>query len=244
MPVESLKCPNCGAPAAANAACCDHCGARLATVGCPSCFGLMFIGQQFCPHCGARADRKDAAAPAKPQPCPRCQTILEAVVIGSSHVLECPHCEGIWTDTETLRQICADQEKQAAVLGLPTQLPSNEGLDIDQQIRYLRCPVCNTMMNRVNFSNISGVIVDVCRQHGTWFDRDHLHRIVEFIRAGGMDKARAREMEDMEEKRHRLAAASRPAAGQNIDLPPMFSGDMRHSAVFAVASLVRDLLDR
>src|SRR6202453_845041 len=182
MPAEPLNCPMCGAAAATEATRCEHCGARLATVACPSCFGMMFVGQQFCPHCGAKADRQDSPAPAPPEPCPRCKTMLEAVVIGGSNLRECPKCEGIWTDAETIRQICASREQQAAVLGMATHLPSNDGVELEKQIRYLPCPVCGELMNRVNFANFSSVIVDVCRQHGTWFDRGELRRIVEFIR--------------------------------------------------------------
>ena len=199
----------------------------------------MFLGQQFCPHCGAKADRKDPSAPAPTELCPRCKTNLDPVVIGASNVRECPKCEGIWTDADTLRQICADREKQAAVLGMPTQLPANEGLEIEKHIRYLPCPVCGDLMNRVNFANFSNVIVDVCRQHGTWFDRDELRRIVEFIRAGGLDKARAREMQDLEADR-RLARTQSMASGQG--LPPMFEDDIRHSAVSAVAQVLFHLL--
>ena len=239
MEAQTLNCPMCGAAAATDATHCEHCGARLATVACPSCFGMMFVGQQFCPHCGARADRKETADPAQPEPCPRCRANMEAVLIGNSKVRECPQCEGIWTDTETLRQICADQEKQAAVLGMPTQLPGNEGVEIEKQIRYLPCPVCRDMMNRINFANFSGVIVDVCRLHGTWFDRDELRRIVEFIRAGGMDKARQREIQNLEEDR-RLAALGHPVMEE--DVPPVFNGDFRHSGVSAVARVLFDLL--
>ena len=46
-------------------------------------------------------------------------------------------------------------------------------------------------MNRVNFARCSGVIVDICKQHGTWFDRDELSRIVEFIHGGGLNASRA-----------------------------------------------------
>jgi Zn-finger nucleic acid-binding protein len=229
----------CGAVAATDATCCEHCGARLATVACPSCFGMMFAGQQFCPHCGAKANRQDAAEPPQAEPCPRCRTIMEAVVIGGSNVRECPRCEGIWTDAETLRQICADLEKQAAVLGLPTQLPPNEGVEIEKQIRYLPCPVCGDMMNRVNFANFSGVIVDVCRQHGTWFDCDELRRIVEFIRAGGLDKARERQIQNLEEER-RLAKADRFLSRHGV--APEFEDDVRHGAVSAVAQVLLDLL--
>src|SRR5208282_4603355 len=229
----------CGAAATSDATLCEHCGARLATVACPSCFGMMFIGQQFCPHCGAKADRKDSATPGKPELCPRCNSNLEAVVIGTSNVRECPHCEGIWTDTETLRQICADQEKQSAVLGMPTHLPSNEGVEIEKQVRYLPCPVCGDLMNRVNFANFSNVIVDVCREHGTWFDRDELRHIVEFIRAGGLDKARERSKLDFEEEQ-RLAKADCFLSG--VGGSKGLQVDIRHSGIAAAAQVLFDLL--
>jgi Zn-finger nucleic acid-binding protein len=239
MPAETLNCPMCGAAAASESTRCEHCGARLATVACPSCFGMMFLGQKFCPHCGAKADRRDPSAEAPTELCPRCKTNLEAVVVGASNVRECPKCEGIWTDTETLRQICADREKQAAVLGMPTHLPSNEGVELEKQIRYLPCPVCGDLMNRINFANFSNVIVDVCREHGTWFDRDELRRIVEFIRAGGMDQARAREIQNLEADR-RLARADQFLAGHGA--APVFDDTMRHTGVAAVADLLLGLL--
>jgi Zn-finger nucleic acid-binding protein len=231
----------CGAAAATDATRCEHCGARLATVACPSCFGMMFVGQKFCPHCGAKADRQDAAAPAAIELCPRCHTKLEAITLGTVHVRECPGCEGIWTDTETLRQICADQEKQSAVLGLPTQIPGNEGIDIEKQIRYLPCPVCGDLMNRVNFANYSNVIIDVCREHGTWFDRDELRRIVEFIRAGGLDKAREREKQNLEEDR-RLARTDQFLGGAGSLDPDLRDRSGWHGAFSAIAKSIFDIL--
>jgi hypothetical protein len=49
--------------------------------------------------------------------------------------------------------------------------------------------------------------VDVCRAHGTWFDANELHRIVHFIRAGGLDRSRAKEKSELAEERRRLQAA-------------------------------------
>jgi Zn-finger nucleic acid-binding protein len=230
----------CGAAAATDATHCEHCGARLATVACPSCFGMMFVGQQFCPHCGAKADRQDAPESEKPQPCPRCETPMESVVLGGSRVRECPKCEGIWTDADTLRQICVDKEKQAAMLGMPASaLPSEAQLE--EHIHYLQCPVCGDMMNRVNFSNFSGVIVDVCRTHGTWFDRDELRRIVEFIRSGGVDRARAREIANLEADR-RLAGLEHIGA---ITTPmPGIEDQVAQNALSMVARFFIDLLVR
>lgn len=59
-------------------------------------------------------------------------------------------------------------------------------------------------MNRINFARCSGVVVDVCKHHGTWFDRDELSAIVEFIRGGGMNSARAKERIEIAEERERL----------------------------------------
>ncbi|MGO8698891.1 MAG: zf-TFIIB domain-containing protein [Limisphaerales bacterium] len=238
MAPETLSCPQCGAVVASEAAHCEHCGARLATVACPSCFGMMFIGQQYCPHCGAKAARQDSDETSEPEPCPRCQNMMEAVVLGDTKVRECPRCEGIWTDADTLRQICASREQQSAVLGMASHLPSNDGVAIEKHIRYLPCPICHKLMNRVNFANCSGVIVDVCLAHGTWFDRDELRRIVEFIRGGGLEKSRVKEMEDLEEARHRAAAAQVPIEHN----PTIFGEDIRYGAVSAVARVVLDLL--
>jgi len=201
MPVETLNCPMCGAPAATDATLCQHCGARLATVACPACFGMMFVGEKFCSHCGAQADRTESTADAPPEMCPRCQVNLDAVVIGKNQLRECPHCEGIWADADSLQKICNDTEQQESVLGMASHLPAPESVDIEKDIHYLPCPVCQELMNRVNFAHCSHIIVDVCAKHGTWFDRDELRRIVEFIRAGGLVTAREREIADLERER-------------------------------------------
>lgn len=203
MPAETLNCPMCGASAASDAARCEHCGARLATVACPSCFGMVFVGAKFCSHCGARADRTEIES-AAPQRCPRCRVEMNAVAIGNTNLRECPRCEGIWADAASLEQICHDREKQAAVLGMAAPLPEPADGDIEQNIRYVPCPICNKLMNRVNFAHCSHVVVDVCNPHGTWFDKDELRRIVEFIRSGGLEAARAQEVEELEARRRQL----------------------------------------
>ena len=130
---------------------------------------------------------------------------MESVLIGNTNLLECPRCEGIWADTESLQRICADREQQAAVLGIPRTLPDDShGLE---NVRYIPCPICNKLMNRVAFAHCSRVVVDVCKAHGTWFDKDELRRIVEFIRAGGLEASRANEIAELERKRQELKSA-------------------------------------
>ena len=209
----------CGASSASDAAACAHCGARLATVACPSCFGMIFLGAKFCQHCGAKVDRIAESETARP--CPRCREPLAAIALGSTKALECPQCAGLWIDTETFNAICIDREKQAAVIGAnPPPLPPDTPDFSLAEVRYIPCPVCTKLMNRANFAHGSGVIFDVCKRDGVWFDRDELRRIVEFIRAGGLETSRERDREAWQaEQRRKTHIRPTGTAGASVDLP-------------------------
>lgn len=235
-----MNCPTCGAPVAADATQCDHCGSRLAVVACPSCFGMVFAGAKFCSHCGAAIARQEVEANTK-MLCPRCRLGMQAVLIGKTNLLECPKCEGIWADTASLQKICSDSEQQAAVLGTAAPVPSDES-NFEMNVRYVPCPVCNKLMNRVNFAHCSHVVVDVCQAHGTWFDKDELRRIVEFIRAGGLDVARAEQIADLQQQQRQLKAAQLNAASR---LPEYGQSNYydRHSGIAsAAANLINSLI--
>ncbi len=135
-----------------------------------------------------------------PLPCPHCHVNLGAVKVGPTTLLECAKCEGIWLDAATFRQICSDRESQSAVLGMAAPLPPHESMALEP-VHYFHCPICDEVMNRVNFAHCSNVIVNVCGRHGTWFDKDELRKVIEFIRGGGMDRARADEIADLEHRR-------------------------------------------
>jgi len=59
-------------------------------------------------------------------------------------------------------------------------------------------------MNRSNFAHSSGVIIDVCKHHGVWFDSEELPKIIDFIRRGGMELARERERTELDAERDQL----------------------------------------
>jgi Zn-finger nucleic acid-binding protein len=232
----------CGAPASTETTRCEHCGARLATVACPSCFGMMFVGEKFCSHCGAKAERRERIE-APPQKCPRCRVDMNCLAIGPTHVRECPRCQGLWVDADSLEQICTDREKQAAVLGtaIPSLKPPPNALE---QVRYVPCPVCQRLMNRVNFAHCSNVVVDVCKGHGTWFDRDELQRILDFIRAGGLEACRAKRLD--EPPHHRATPSPTPALNLPItraSAPSSTAEDWKF-AITATADLLKTLFGR
>ncbi len=206
----TLNCPMCGAPTETDAARCLYCDARLATIACPRCFGMMFVGSDYCSHCGARAARQTLPAQSQAR-CPRCRVEMDGVTIGAETLRECARCGGLWVEAEAFERICADREEQTAVLGAAAfaskpsiaNIKSSHAGQTDK-VRYVPCPQCAQLMNRVNFAHCSGVIVDVCKGHGTWFDRDELRAIVEFIRAGGLVASRAREKQQILDMQRQL----------------------------------------
>ena len=109
---------------------------------------------------------------------------------------ECAGCGAAWLTPEMFTKLCADREARgdavassAAASGLDKRKPMRLAAT-GAVTRYVRCPVCNARMNRVNFGDTSGVIVDTCTTHGIWFERDELHAIMSFVEQGGLARRR------------------------------------------------------
>ena len=243
MLAKTLNCTNCGAAVSSDAPQCQYCGSRLATVACPSCFALMFIGSKHCPRCGAAAAQIETAK-LPPRKCPRCRVEMQSVVIGATGVRECPQCEGLWLEVASFEKIGAEREQQAAVLGSASLAPSHAVRATPSKINYVPCPECSQLMNRVNFAKCSGVIVDVCKGHGTWFDCDELSQIVEFIRGGGLEAARAKEKAEIEEARRQLQQEQLAADMRRSSILGIGdSEDHRATGIASARGLLKFLLD-
>jgi Zn-finger nucleic acid-binding protein len=162
---------------------------------------------------------------------------MKSVAIGSTNVSECEKCLGLWLNVAAFEKICADREQQAAVLGTASLAPGGAVRETSK-VNYVPCPQCSQLMNRINFARCSGVIVDICKGHGTWFDRDELSRIVEFIRGGGLEESRNREKEDIKEEpeEQRIAARRSLLTGRDVD-------DHRIPAIASTHGLLKFLLD-
>jgi Zn-finger nucleic acid-binding protein len=205
MHAQTLNCPMCGAAASTDATRCLFCDARLATHACPSCFGMMFLGDRHCPRCGALASRAEIETEAVRRNCPRCRVEMASVAVGAAKVRECERCGGLWVEASAFEQICADREQQSAVLSAASPVSAKASdHPAPGKVRYVPCPECSQLMNRVNFAHCSGVVIDICKGHGMWFDRDELSQIVDFIHAGGLEAARLREKQQLSEERRLL----------------------------------------
>ncbi len=200
MDAGTLNCPACGAAVPQDATECKFCHAKLATVGCPSCFGLVFAGAKFCDHCGAAIQTAAEQAGAS-RKCPRGCGDMKQVSLGNVLMYECPKCNGLWLDPQTFDKLLADkQQTSSGLFGEPGTTPAVVTQPVET-VRYVPCPVCGKLMNRQNFAHSSGVIIDICKAHGVWFDADELRRVIEFVRGGGMDASRQHELDQLQQER-------------------------------------------
>lgn len=218
MEAKLIRCSGCGASVSPDAPQCSHCSAQLATVACPACFALAPLSADHCPKCGAALAKRVEAVP-EGSACPGCEKSLVREQVGDLEVLACRACGGLWLDRAVFEQLGASREHQGAVLGaLPAPVSASSITGSLGEVRYRPCPACHERMNRVNYAKRSGVVLDICKAHGLWFDQDELRRVLAFIADGGLDRARAREIEDLREaKRVVVPFPEHPASSHEFN---------------------------
>jgi Zn-finger nucleic acid-binding protein len=229
-----MTCPRCGAPVGSAGHRCQFCSAELLVRACPRCFARIFHGHSHCPHCGVGVEAPAQANPdgsPRVRACPRCAggTQLVARLIAGVLLDECPACCGVWLDAGAVDRVVRERREQSLstlrqVLG-PSQglVGDPAGAPAQPARMYIRCPDCDQIMNRVNFARRSGILLDVCRAHGTWFDAAELPRVVEFVLKGGVEDSQRREIQELREQARRAAADAEAARSRAA-----WAGDPAH----------------
>ena len=180
---------------------------------CPRCLSRVFHGHKHCPECGAELTLAASGEAQGDRPCPRCTAVLHARRVGDIVIDECGACLGVFLDHVAIKRVVIDraQSRAEALLGA---LPRTEikAVPAAGQKMYLPCPVCHVVMNRKLFATGTGVIIDVCRTHGTFFDAGELPLIIDFVMNGGLERAQIKDIERMREAARRELAQARDAA--------------------------------
>jgi Zn-finger nucleic acid-binding protein len=194
----------CGAPVAAGAPSCGYCTAPLASVHCAACFALNPADALHCAGCGQKLGLEPIDS-AIDLACPSCQAPFRAYGAGSGsgQLCECGRCGGQFVEHTLLNDLLERRELYRTVT---RALPPREN-PASSPVRYLKCPACAALMNRNNFGGTSGIVVDVCAKHGVWFDAGELPRILEFVQAGGLERARERKKQELKQTDRELKAA-------------------------------------
>lgn len=160
------KCTHCSAPLPRNSIICDYCGVRNDIELTPK------VGHTL---------------PQSKRMCPDCLVYLESIDIGQTDrfiVEKCSRCYGLFFDVHELETLLTqsvgtfwiDHQKLYSL----TQHPLHK-----DSVIYRKCPECSKLMHRKNYMNRSGVIMDVCVEHGIWLDAGELKQIQEWRALGG-----------------------------------------------------------
>lgn len=123
--------------------------------------------------------------------CPRCPGVmLSRRALDYVSVEDCGRCGGAFLTARALESVCADLALYEAVRGV---YPKAKLAVTPPGPMYVRCPGCGEIMNRRQFADGAGIVLDVCRLHGTWLDHGELRAVVDFVESGGYAEERRRE---------------------------------------------------
>jgi Zn-finger nucleic acid-binding protein len=140
---------------------------------------------------------------------------MQALRLGDTTARECAACGGLWLDPHSLQCLSDAREARAEIVSvLGARVPTVA--TPPDVVRYVPCPQCGRLMNRKNFAQSSGVVLDVCATHGIWLDRGELERVLGFVSGGGLARARAREQQRLVEEQRRLVALQKSPLGQGM----------------------------
>lgn len=159
---------------------CRFCANAVATVRCVACLTMNASDALCCSGCGRELGLSPPSRKVS-EACPRCGDKLDAIHHELGLALDCSACGGQFAEHALLKDLLRSRARVGALM---VNRPRKVELTLGS-VKYLPCPLCGVLMNRRNFGGTSGVVVDVCHTHGTWFDAGELAAVLAFVESGG-----------------------------------------------------------
>ncbi len=249
-------CGACGAGLPVGAKECSYCGTGLRSIDgkayCARCLAYLESDAQYCSHCGAHASDASHIPDESDHSCPRCgdEVRLVGVPVGLQHGEACPRCEGLWLEQTVFAKVVADfssperQRPMSAGIVRPEPLHPEGSKTFEAVVKYLPCPKCTTRMARRNYLRVSGIILDICPEHGIWFDREELRLVAAFLQEGGVARFQKAEAEEtgLQIKRKAEIRRIESQIPRNTEVSMTWPAGINDRPSFEVSSLVSWLL--
>ena len=177
------KCTHCSAPLPKSGIVCEYCGVR----------NDIDLGKKKFVNLRPHLNRE----------CPICSIKLQTINVGEKldfFIERCESCYGIFFDPNELEEMLEFSVKGSKNVDLIKLAHISENPRYVDILTYRKCPVCKKTMHRKNFMKRSGVITDVCFEHGVWLDSGELRHIMEWIKSGGVTKLEESKTTDEKQK--------------------------------------------
>lgn len=211
--IEALKCTQCGAGISSSAGddkdrVCDYCGSVLrvstpATDSKPREAGTNpgYLGPKHCPRCHHRTVSTD---------------------VGPVDLRACHHCGGVWIPRKGLKRLGSLSKRHQRRLNALNQRKTRRGaVHVKTRHGTLHCPRCAHTMEQRHYSRGANITLDVCVDHGAWFDEHELRVAYRHIA-------------------RRLGLRSK---GKRWDRPRKFKGDWEYGALFVLFKVLAEILE-
>jgi Zn-finger nucleic acid-binding protein len=197
-----IHCSACGASREEGERTCKYCGSDftiheldLNTV-CPGCLARVSDKARFCHHCATPLSVEAVAGEEMPFRCPACedrQLVSRRLESIATSVLECQICAGLWIGLESFHDLLILETRGNVGESVSHRRPSAPAYTAQPNAlkRYRPCPLCRELMTpRHVGQGRSGIILDVCGEHGLWFDCDELSHLIAWMRSGGLESVK------------------------------------------------------
>jgi len=109
--------------------------------------------------------------------CPRCAVPLTAQQADRFLMHCCFQCGGLFLDGATSKRVVDALDPMAIKASDHAAQNARANVATDA---IAPCPMCAKPLDRMPIQ-AANVTVDICREHGVWFDRDELHRVVRAV---------------------------------------------------------------
>jgi len=106
--------------------------------------------------------------------CPVCKEPLVVLELEQIEVDYCTSCDGVWLDAGELELLLETDEERNRLINLFQEAAAVKEKSSD-------CPICGKHMLKFYIGEQEKVLVDKCKKnHGIWFDKGELKKVVEF----------------------------------------------------------------
>lgn len=160
---------------------------------CTSCSAPLLANSNICRYCGIRNDidlhaQNYTSLNQSERICPECDTAMHTIELAMPtplHVERCKRCFGIFFDPGEIQILLENSVSGVFDINKSLMRTINKERFQNKSVKYVKCPDCRVLMNRVNFGHRSGVVIDQCKKHGIWLESGEIIHLLEWKKAGG-----------------------------------------------------------